>query len=137
MIWDCHRVADGNGTLNAASYEAGLSVLIKQQKFSILTGVCSRTAAGNKQSLEVSYMHLSAALPILAVWTADVPKQMLDIYDRVVKEVALDMFAGYADIVPEMFVRVADLPIADSIRDLRRGQLQPAEHITGTPGRMT
>ena len=64
-------------------------------------------------------MHLSAALPILAVWTADVPKQMLDIYDRVVKEVALDMFAGYADIVPEMFVRIADLPIADSIRDLR------------------
>ena len=77
-------------------------------------------AAGNKQSLEVSYMHLSAALPILAVWTADVPKQMLEIYDRVVKEVALEMFAEYADIVPEMFVRIADLPIADSIRDLRR-----------------
>ena len=71
-------------------------------------------------------MHLSAALPILAVWTADVPKQMLDIYDRVVKEVALEMFAGYADIVPEMFVRIADLPIADSIRDLRRGPPPPA-----------
>ena len=44
-------------------------------------------AAANKQSLEVSYTHLSAALPILAVWTADVPKQMLEIYDRVVQQV--------------------------------------------------
>ena len=78
-------------------------------------------------------MHLSAALPILAVWTADVPKQMLDIYDRVVKEVALEMFAGYADIVPEMFVRIADLPIADSIRDLRRAGHLPACPAADSP----
>ena len=75
--------------------------------------------AANQQSLEVSYTHLSAALPILAVWTADVPKQMLEIYDRCVKQIALEMFSDYKDIASEMFVRIADLPIADSIRDLR------------------
>lgn len=75
--------------------------------------------AANKQSLEVSYTHLSAALPILAVWTADVPTQMLEIYDRVVKQISVEMFSNYDDIATEMFVRIADLPIADSIRDLR------------------
>ena len=34
-------------------------------------------------------------------------------------QVAVEMFSDYADIAPEMFVRISDLPISDSIRDLR------------------
>ncbi len=35
----------------------------------------------------MSYAHLSQAMPILAVWVADVPKQMFEIFNRVAYEV--------------------------------------------------
>ena len=43
--------------------------------------------AANKQSLEVSYAHLSQACPILAVWVADVPKQMFAMFNEVAHQV--------------------------------------------------
>jgi MCM N-terminal domain len=44
-------------------------------------------SAANKQSLEVSYAHLSQACPILAVWVADVPKQMFAMFNEVAHQV--------------------------------------------------
>jgi DNA replicative helicase MCM subunit Mcm2 (Cdc46/Mcm family) len=123
--------------------------------------------AANKQSLEVSYAHLSQACPILAVWVADVPKQMFAMFNEVAhqvctvmkcscidcitrtncssganlqkydhpvakscsannsagvaEQVALDKLPDYGEIASEVFVRITDLPIQDSIRDLRCG----------------
>lgn len=48
-----------------------------------MMGMC----AANKQSLEVSYAHLSQACPILAVWVADVPKQMFAMFNEVAHQV--------------------------------------------------
>lgn len=39
--------------------------------------------AVNKQSLTVSYAHISQAIPILAVWVADVPTSIFKIFDKV------------------------------------------------------
>jgi MCM N-terminal domain len=47
--------------------------------------------AANKQSLEVSYAHLSQACPILAVWVADVPKQMFAMFNEVAHQVCTGM----------------------------------------------
>ena len=125
-------------------------------------------SAANKQSLEVSYAHLSQACPILAVWVADVPKQMFAMFNEVAhqvcaavllvcqchncwqwhiaerpasredladavaqcicntklpaaEQVALEQLPDYGEIASEVFVRITDLPIQDSIRDLRCG----------------
>ena len=34
--------------------------------------------ASNMASVEISYPHLSAAVPILAMWTTDAPRDMLE-----------------------------------------------------------
>jgi hypothetical protein len=69
--------------------------------------------------------------PVLAVWLADLPKQMLEIFDRVALEVALDIFPGYTNVNEAVFVRVTDLPISDAIRDLRRARLAPRNSFAG------
>jgi hypothetical protein len=33
--------------------------------------------------MQVSYLHLSKAVPILAIWLADAPKDMLELMDEV------------------------------------------------------
>ena len=38
--------------------------------------------ASNKGALQVSYHHLMEAEPLLAVWLADAPKDMLDLLDE-------------------------------------------------------
>lgn len=42
----------------------------------------------NFQSLEISYLHLSHVAPVLAIWLADVPREMLMIFDETAKEVS-------------------------------------------------
>ena len=42
--------------------------------------------ASNSSSLEVSYVHICHKIPILAIWLADVPRDVLQIFDEVLKE---------------------------------------------------
>lgn len=51
--------------------------------------------SANSSSLEVSYVHLGDQAPILAIWLADVPRDMLEIFDEVLKQVVLDDFPHY------------------------------------------
>jgi hypothetical protein len=48
--------------------------------------------AANKQSLEVSFQHLSNAAPMLAIWVADMPAQMLRLFDTVAEQVVRSEF---------------------------------------------
>jgi DNA replicative helicase MCM subunit Mcm2 (Cdc46/Mcm family) len=56
--------------------------------------------SANKASLEVSYVHLGDQAPILAIWLADVPRDMLEIFDEVLKEVVLTDFPHYSQVSP-------------------------------------
>mmetsp|Transcript_15174 Transcript_15174/g.45748 ORF Transcript_15174/g.45748 Transcript_15174/m.45748 type:complete len:886 (-) Transcript_15174:420-3077(-) len=87
--------------------------------------------AANKQSLYVSYAHISQAMPILAVWVADVPNQMFQIFNRVAYEVCQEIFEDIHQVVSEVYVRIKDLPISDSIRDLRQYHLNALVRLTG------
>lgn len=83
--------------------------------------------ARNSQSLEVSYLHLSQGVPLLAVWVADMPREMLELMNQVARKVALERFPARPDDRAdeeaksrlEVFVRITHLPIADSLRELR------------------
>lgn len=54
--------------------------------------------AENKSSLYVSYGHLAEMQSLLAIWLTDVPRDMLQIFDEVLKEVVLDQFPHYAKV---------------------------------------
>lgn len=54
--------------------------------------MCSR----NSSSIEVSYPHLAIAQPLLAVWLTDCPREIINIFDLVIKEVVMTQFPHYA-----------------------------------------
>jgi len=87
--------------------------------------------AANLASLEVSYMHLSQATPVLAMWLADAPKDILGIFDEVLHEAVRTTFPEYDGIQDELHVRICELPVMDSIRDLREVHLNAFIKISG------
>jgi DNA replication licensing factor MCM2 len=93
--------------------------------------------AANEQSLEVSYLHLSRDAPLLAIWLADAPKNMLQIFNEVTGEVVLQQFADYKEIHDQIFVRITDLPIRDNLRELRQVHLNALIKVGGVVTRRT
>jgi len=94
--------------------------------------------SANRESLEVSFVELSQSLPTVAVFVADAPKEMIKILDRtVISEVLKRHFPRYNEIQPEIHVRISDLPICDSIRDIRKHQLNTLVKVSGVVTRRT
>ncbi|CAM9685560.1 unnamed protein product [Ectocarpus sp. 4 AP-2014] len=87
--------------------------------------------AANRASLEVSYIDLSKAVPILAIWLADVPKDMLEIMDEVTNAVVLRAFPEYHRIHDEVHVHITHVPIVDKLRDLREVHLHALIKVHG------
>mmetsp|Transcript_31335 Transcript_31335/g.43462 ORF Transcript_31335/g.43462 Transcript_31335/m.43462 type:complete len:877 (+) Transcript_31335:109-2739(+) len=91
----------------------------------------------NKQSLEISYLHLSEAEAVLAIWVADAPAELLPIFSQVAKEVVLSHYGNYDQIHQDIFLRIAGLPIIDQIRDIRQSHLNVLIRIAGVVTRRT
>lgn len=91
----------------------------------------------NRVSMHVSYVHLSENDAILAIWLADVPKDMIQIFDEVLKEEVLAMFPHYQKISQDVHVRITDLPISDKLRDLRQAHLNSLIRVSGVITRRT
>ena len=87
--------------------------------------------ASNKATLQVSYHHMMEAEPLLAVWLADAPKDMLDLLDEAATRHTLMLFSAYGAIKDDIHVRIADIPIMDSLRDLRRTHLDHLVKVCG------
>ena len=51
--------------------------------------------ANNKQSLEITFVHLSLKYPTLAIWLAEEPSLILPILNEVCFEVTLELFPDY------------------------------------------
>ena len=85
----------------------------------------------NKQSLELTYTHLSQKMPSLAIWVAEVPNLILPVFNEVAHELVNEVFPNYDQIHREIFVRIRDLPIEDKLRDLRQIHLNALIRIKG------
>ena len=82
--------------------------------------ICSH----NRNSLEVSYLHLSESSPTLAIWVADCPAVVLSNFNLSARTVAEELFPTNRSVVPEhIFVRIDDLPIVDVITDVLSNQI--------------
>ncbi|XDG04649.1 hypothetical protein ABKA04_004264 [Annulohypoxylon sp. FPYF3050] len=77
----------------------------------------------NAESLEVSYDHLSSSKAILAYFLANAPAEMLKLFDDVAMEVVLLHYPDYERIHPDIHVRIFDLPVHYTLRQLRQSHL--------------
>lgn len=73
----------------------------------------------NRESLEVCYRHLSEAKPTLAYFVVNAPQEVLKMFDSVAFEVVQMEYPDYGRIHSEIHVRITDLPIVSTLRDLR------------------
>eukprot|EP00195_Chlamydomonas_chlamydogama_P012778 CAMPEP_0202892114 /NCGR_PEP_ID=MMETSP1392-20130828/1935_1 /ASSEMBLY_ACC=CAM_ASM_000868 /TAXON_ID=225041 /ORGANISM="Chlamydomonas chlamydogama, Strain SAG 11-48b" /LENGTH=845 /DNA_ID=CAMNT_0049575995 /DNA_START=38 /DNA_END=2572 /DNA_ORIENTATION=+ len=99
--------------------------------------------SNSKKSLEVQYNHLSGTHPVLAIWLADSPRLVLELFDAAARDVVLEMFEGTEEAYAamgseyEVHVRMANLPICDKLRDLRNYHLNGLVRVTGVVTRRT
>ncbi|KDQ53623.1 hypothetical protein JAAARDRAFT_197421 [Jaapia argillacea MUCL 33604] len=91
----------------------------------------------NSESLEVSYLHLALSKPILAYFLTNSPSSMLGIFDEVALSAILVYYPSYERIHAEVHVRISDLPLVTSLRDLRRSNLNNLVRVTGVVTRRT
>ncbi len=85
----------------------------------------------NAESLEVSYDHLSASKAILAYFLANAPAEVLKIFDRVAMDVTLLHYPDYERIHNEIHVRISDLPVHYTLRQLRQTHLNCLVRVSG------
>ena len=85
----------------------------------------------NAESLEVSYDHLSASKAILAYFLANAPAEVLKIFDQVAMDVTLLHYPDYERIHSEIHVRISDLPVHYTLRQLRQTHLNCLVRVTG------
>ncbi|KAM3085637.1 MCM DNA helicase complex subunit [Clarireedia jacksonii] len=91
----------------------------------------------NAESLEVSYDHLSASKAILAYFLANAPGEMLLLFDEVAMEVTLLHYNDYRQIHSEIHVRITDLPVHYTLRQLRQTHLNCLVRVSGVVTRRT
>jgi len=91
----------------------------------------------NKQSLEVTFTHLSQKYPSLAIWLAEEPSLILPILHIVAMDVTLELFPDYDKIVKDVYVRIRELPVEDKLRDLRQIHLNALIKIKGVVTKRT
>ena len=85
----------------------------------------------NAESLEVSYDHLSSSKAILAYFLANAPGEMLKLFDEVAMEVTLLHYPEYERIHSEIHVRISDLPVHYTLRQLRQTHLNCLVRVSG------
>ncbi|MCJ1263917.1 MCM DNA helicase complex subunit [Lobaria immixta] len=91
----------------------------------------------NAESLEVSYDHLTDSKAILAYFLANAPAEVLTIFDQVAMEVTLLHYPDYERIHSEIHVRISDLPVHYTLRQLRQTHLNCLVRVSGVVTRRT
>lgn len=85
----------------------------------------------NSASLEVSYLHLSDAKSTLSWFLANEPTEVLKVFDQVALDVTLFHYPQYHDIHNEIHVRITELPMTFSLRELRQQHLNCLVRVNG------
>ncbi|CAJ2503166.1 Uu.00g105600.m01.CDS01 [Anthostomella pinea] len=85
----------------------------------------------NAESLEVSYDHLSSSKAILAYFLANAPVEMLNLFDEVAMDVVLLHYPDYERIHSDIHVRIFDLPVHYTLRQLRQSHLNCLVRVSG------
>ncbi|EON63821.1 minichromosome maintenance protein 2 [Coniosporium apollinis CBS 100218] len=85
----------------------------------------------NAESLEVSFDHLAESKATLAYFLANAPSEILKIFDEVAMDVTLLHYPDYERIHSEIHVRITDLPVQYTLRQLRQSHLNCLVRVSG------
>ncbi|ROV89055.1 hypothetical protein VSDG_08733 [Cytospora chrysosperma] len=91
----------------------------------------------NAESLEVSYTELANEKAILAFFLANAPTEILKLFDEVAMDVVLLHYPDYERIHAEIHVRIYDLPLNYTLRQLRQQHLNSLVRVSGVVTRRT
>nr|UXY88221.1 minichromosome maintenance component complex 2-like protein [Cryptomonas curvata] len=70
------------------------------------------------KTLIISFQHIVIKDPILAIWLTDEPEQILRIFQETIKELIVDVFSEYIENHFNIFIRISDLPLCNSLVNL-------------------
>lgn len=79
-----------------------------------------RMCEQNKSSFVVSYTDLTSHSHVIAYFLPDAPHQILEIMDKVAKEMVFSIFPTYDRVTNEIHVRISDIPLIEEIRTFRK-----------------
>ena len=77
------------------------------------------------------HLRLTRREPVLALWLHEAPRDVLDVLREAATRHILRTFPGYGAIRDEIHVRVADVPLQDSLRHLTRVHLEGLVRVAG------
>jgi DNA replication licensing factor MCM2 len=95
-----------------------------------ITHMCAQ----NEQSLIVRYMDLEG---MLGFWVADYPSFVLPLFNEAAWEVVEEMFPNYRGVHQQVYVRISELPVQESIRDIRQSHMNCLIRVDGVVTRRT
>ncbi|KYK57326.1 DNA replication licensing factor mcm2 [Drechmeria coniospora] len=112
-------------------FKAFLTSYTDASGFSVYGNRIRNLGLVNAESLEVSYEHLSESKAILAYFLANAPSEMLKLFDEVAMDVVLLHYPDYERIHAEIHVRIFDLPVHYTLRQLRQSHLNCLVRVSG------
>ena len=112
-------------------FEAFLTSYTDSSGSSVYGNRIRTLGAVNAESLEVSYEHLSESKAILAFFLANAPAEMTKLFDEVAMVVVLLHYPDYERIHSEIHVRIYDLPVHYTLRQLRQSHLNCLVRVSG------
>lgn len=78
-----------------------------------------RMCENNHASFEVEFTNLAISEQTLAYFLPEAPMEMLDIFNKVGKELVLAIYPMYERVTNEIRVCISDLPLTEDIRTFR------------------
>ena len=115
----------------ARRFKQFLTAYVDDKGHNIYKSAIKSMCESNGESLIIDYAHLCEAHPVLAMFAADAPTEVLAIFDQIAKEVVELSFPSYDQIASAIHVRIRGLPITDTIRDLRQVHLNILVMVSG------
>ncbi|XP_055541347.1 DNA replication licensing factor Mcm2 [Wyeomyia smithii] len=90
-----------------------------------------RMCEQNRSSFVVSYTDLANNQHVLAYFLPEAPFQMLEILDKVAKEMVLSIYPTYERVTNEVHVRISELPLLEELRTFRKLHLNQLVRTLG------
>ncbi|XP_043654199.1 DNA replication licensing factor Mcm2 [Drosophila teissieri] len=90
-----------------------------------------RMCEQNMSSFVVSYTDLANKEHVLAYFLPEAPFQMLEIFDKVAKDMVLSIFPTYERVTTEIHVRISELPLIEELRTFRKLHLNQLVRTLG------
>lgn len=90
-----------------------------------------RMCEQNKSSFVVSYTDLANNQHVLAYFLPEAPFQLLEIMDKVAKDMVLSIYPTYERVTNEIHVRISDLPLVEELRTFRKLHLNQLVRTLG------